>query len=129
VIVAAARAMSEHMRGADLLCRYGGEEFCIVLPGASEEAAMEAAERLRLEIERQVGPSIRTVEDLHITCSFGVASLRSGAEILPELIELADFALYASKRSGRNRVTLWTETLGRNIESGDAPARAAVNRA
>jgi diguanylate cyclase (GGDEF)-like protein len=128
VIVAAARTMSDRMRGADLLCRYGGEEFCIVLPGASEEAAVEAAERMRQEIERQVGPSIRTVEDLHITCSFGVTSLRSGAETLPELIELADFALYASKRSGRNRVTLWTEVLGQKSENPLA-SMAAGNRA
>lgn len=127
-IIAVARAMTQLMRGGDLLCRYGGEEFCIVLPGASEEAAVEVAERLRLEIERQAGPSIRTVEDLHITCSFGVSSLRSGVDSLPELIELADFALYASKRGGRNRVTLWAETI-RNIESGAAPNMAAVNRA
>jgi diguanylate cyclase (GGDEF)-like protein/PAS domain S-box-containing protein len=128
VIVAVARAMTQLMRGGDLLCRYGGEEFCIVLPGASEEAAEEVAERLRLEIERQVGASIRTVDGLRITCSFGVASLRSGAESLPELIELADFALYASKRSGRNRVTLWTETMGQEAENGEFPGMAAANR-
>ena len=129
VIVAVARAMTQLMRGGDLLCRYGGEEFCIVLPGASEEAAEEVAERLRQEIERQVGASIRIVEDLRITCSFGVASLRSGAESLPELIEQADFALYASKRGGRNRVTLWTETMGQEAENGEYPDMAAVNRA
>lgn len=129
VIVAVARAMTQLMRGGDLLCRYGGEEFCIMLPGASEEAAEEVAERLRQEIERQVGASIRTVEDLRITCSFGVASLRSGADSLPELIELADFALYASKRGGRNRVTLWTENMGQEAENGESPGMAAVNRA
>ena len=122
VIVAVARALSLHLRGGDLLCRYGGEEFCMVLPGASEEVAMEVAERLRAEIEAHVGSSLRTVEGLRVTSSFGVVSLKSGADNLSKLIELADFALYTSKRNGRNQTTLWSEKLGQeagpNVPSG-----------
>ncbi|MEQ1661569.1 MAG: diguanylate cyclase [Thiobacillus sp.] len=108
VIVAVAQSMKRHLREGDLLCRYGGEEFCVALPGASEEMALEVAERLRAEIELTVGVSIVSVSNLAISSSFGVATLKSGADSLPELIELADFALYHAKRGGRNRVSLWS---------------------
>ena len=129
VIVAVARALNLHMRGGDLLCRYGGEEFCIVLPGTSEEVAAEIAERLRVEIQQHVGESIRTVQGLRITCSFGVTSLKTGAESLSELIEIADFALYTSKRNGRNRVTLQSTNLGQETESNEPPGAVAGIRA
>jgi diguanylate cyclase (GGDEF)-like protein/PAS domain S-box-containing protein len=117
VIVAVARALNLHMRNGDLLCRYGGEEFCILLPGVPEESALEIAERLRAEIESRAGSSVRSVEGMRITASFGIASLKSGAEDLSELIELADFALYTSKRNGRNQVTVWSEDLGADSEA------------
>ncbi|HZV53954.1 MAG TPA: GGDEF domain-containing protein [Rhodocyclaceae bacterium] len=111
VITAVARALSSHMRASDLLCRFGGEEFCIVLPGASDDVAMEVAERVRGQIEQNVGDGIRSVETLHVTCSLGVASLTAGANNLFDLMTLADLALYHSKQTGRNRVTRWTEGL------------------
>lgn len=107
VIAAVAHTLAAHLRENDLLCRYGGEEFCIVLPGSSEERAMEIAERLRAHVEKECGANIFPSETLQITSSFGIASLKSGAGDLSELIELADFALYTSKQRGRNRVTLW----------------------
>lgn len=107
VIAAVAHTLAAHLRENDLLCRYGGEEFCIVLPGSSEDRAMEIAERLRAHVEKVCGENIIPSETLQITSSFGVASLKSGACDLAELIELADFALYTSKQHGRNRVTLW----------------------
>ena len=107
VIAAVAHTFAAHLRENDLLCRYGGEEFCIVLPGSSEDRAMEIAERLRAHVEKACGENIIPSETLQITSSFGVASLKSGAYDLSELIELADFALYTSKQHGRNRVTLW----------------------
>jgi diguanylate cyclase (GGDEF)-like protein/PAS domain S-box-containing protein len=128
VIVAVARALAQHMRAGDLLCRYGGEEFCIFLPDASEEVALEIAERLRAEIEQHVGEGIRSVKGMRLTSSFGVASLKSGAENLSELIELADFALYTSKRNGRNQVTLWNEELGKETESSASMDAASQNR-
>lgn len=107
VIAAVAHTLAAHLRENDLLCRYGGEEFCIVLPGSSEDRAMEIAERLRSQVEEHCGANILASGDLRITSSFGIASLKSGAEDLSELIESADFALYTSKQNGRNRVTLW----------------------
>jgi diguanylate cyclase (GGDEF)-like protein/PAS domain S-box-containing protein len=124
VIVAVARALTLHMRGSDLLCRYGGEEFCIMLPGAPEEIAMDVAERLRHEVQQHVGEGLRSVKDLRVTGSVGVASLKSGAESVSELIELADFALYHSKRNGRNRVTLWSENMAEETDNSTPPGVA-----
>ena len=96
------------MRGVrtedDLVCRYGGEEFCIMLPGLSMSQAAEIAERLRASIEAKAAAGIRSHPGLRITSSFGVAEF--GPEVADEsqLIALADAALYGAKRAGRNRV-------------------------
>lgn len=119
-IIAVARILSAGLRTNDLLCRYGGEEFCILLPDTTPAQARDIMERLRAEIEHHAGSSIRSVEGLKFTSSFGMASLSSDLS-LNELIERADFALYASKHEGRNRVTLWTEGLplmGEGVHTG-----------
>ena len=107
VIQAVARCLSAGLRETDVLGRYGGEEFCIVLPGAGPQAALAMAERLRAEIEASAGDAIRGAGMMPITASFGVASLGLGARSIEALIDQADQALYSSKQAGRNRVTLW----------------------
>jgi diguanylate cyclase (GGDEF)-like protein len=107
VIIAVAKALGSELRSFDLLCRYGGEEFCILLPNSTPRQALDIAERLRRQIEEVAGRSIRTTEGLKITASFGVASLRDEADDLNGLIDQADEALYFSKQNGRNRVSLW----------------------
>ena len=90
-------------RGSDIVCRYGGEEFGMILPSTPLERAQEVAERHRQAIEAQVWPGHT---DLITTSSFGVADL----QLLPEgstpdeLVRAADAALYRAKQSGRNRV-------------------------
>lgn len=106
VIQVVARALTGGIRPTDILCRYGGEEFCILLPGATPAEAAEVAERLRAEIEVHAQSSIRGTQVRKITSSFGVASLFTGAKTLQELIDQADQALYRSKEGGRNRVTV-----------------------
>jgi diguanylate cyclase (GGDEF)-like protein/PAS domain S-box-containing protein len=103
VIRRIAEAFTAEVRSGDSVCRYGGEEFCVVLPGAPIEAAAAAAERLRLKIQ---SPGFARVP---VTVSFGVSSSRFGATKPTELINQADDALYASKEAGRNRVTRWDE--------------------
>ncbi len=121
-IISVARLLSLGLRNDDLLCRYGGEEFCILLPDATPEQALEITERLRWEIEHKGGPGVRSMEGLHFTSSFGVSSLTSELTSINELIELADFALYSSKHNGRNRVTLWAEGLSLSAESASSKA-------
>jgi diguanylate cyclase (GGDEF)-like protein len=100
--------MGASLRDGDLLCRYGGEEFCFILPGSTQEQAAEVAERVRYSIETQAGAAVRDIPGLRITSSFGVASIKLGAKDAPELIDQADNALYESKKSGRNRVSVWS---------------------
>ena len=99
VLQTVAAIMQATARASDWVCRYGGEEFVILLPDADAESAMQAAERSRAAIEN--GPwTLRPV-----TASFGVATANSGIATPQELIDRADKAMYASKAGGRNRVT------------------------
>ena len=88
----------------DLVCRYGGEEFCILLFNRDLRQAQELTERMRKEIEIGCGRAVIPGETVRITCSFGIASVQHGATTLAELMKQADQALYAAKAAGRNRV-------------------------
>ena len=107
VIRVVARALAAALREFDVLGRYGGEEFCVVLPGAQPHEALAVAERMRVDIEANARSAIRGVEVGPIKASFGVAAIGSGARNIEALIDQADQALYQSKQAGRNRVTLW----------------------
>jgi diguanylate cyclase (GGDEF)-like protein len=106
VIQETARKLNESARGSDLVCRYGGEEFVVVLPGMDAAAAVEVGERVRARIEAECGPAVREVPDLRVTISVGVATLEEDLRNPGQLVDHADQALYHSKRTGRNRVTL-----------------------
>jgi diguanylate cyclase (GGDEF)-like protein/PAS domain S-box-containing protein len=103
VLKAVAEALRSTARGADLVARFGGEEFVLVLPDTSAELAVRIAERLRLAIE-----ALSTEVDgqvIRVTASFGVAQ-RAAQDSQLEVLERADAALYSSKKDGRNRVTM-----------------------
>lgn len=97
-IIAVAQTLRSLVRETDVICRYGGEEFCILLPGVTLEKVMDAAERFRVHIE--------TLEmaGVSITASFGVSVLRPDTSSPEDLLQQADEALYRAKRAGRNRV-------------------------
>lgn len=101
VIRSMAETLLFNIRPGDIVARFGGEEFCILLPNTRPEQAHAIAEMCRKKVEA------RTISGLKITCSFGVSSIRYGAESANELISQADEALYESKRNGRNRTTSW----------------------
>ncbi|WHO71931.1 PleD family two-component system response regulator [Rhizobium sp. BT03] len=92
------------IRGADLACRYGGEEFVVVMPDTSPEIAATVAERLRAAVESAPFQLKHAGEALNVTASFGIAS-RIGSVLTPDqLMKQADLALYEAKNTGRNRV-------------------------
>ena len=110
VIKAVARELGSTLRLNDVLGRYGGEEFCIVLPGLDDETTARVAERMRGAIEAKAGSSVRTIAGLAVTASFGVASWRPGMPHTPaQLVDRADQALVAAKQAGRDRVLRWDQ--------------------
>jgi diguanylate cyclase (GGDEF)-like protein/PAS domain S-box-containing protein len=110
VIQAAVKSLTRGMRLGDVLGRYGGEEFCLLLPNTSIRQALEVAERLRAEVERHVAAALRQPTRPRVTMSFGAAEWTAAVPGPVELIDFADQALYRSKQNGRNRVTAWTPT-------------------
>ncbi|CAN7264205.1 PleD family two-component system response regulator [Neorhizobium sp. LjRoot104] len=99
----AARVRST-VRGADLACRYGGEEFVVVMPDTDAMSAAAIAERLRSIIESQPFHLKTAGIMLNITASLGLACNTQGAETPEQLLKQADRALYEAKNGGRNRV-------------------------
>ncbi|MBY5536448.1 PleD family two-component system response regulator [Rhizobium leguminosarum] len=92
------------IRGADLACRYGGEEFVVVMPDTSPEIAAAVAERLRAAIENAPFMLKHSGEALNVTASFGIASRIASVLTPDQLMKQADLALYEAKNTGRNRV-------------------------
>jgi diguanylate cyclase (GGDEF)-like protein/PAS domain S-box-containing protein len=89
------------LRGSDFLCRYGGEEFCVLLPHANADDSARAAERIRNAV------SSREISGIKVTVSLGISSTEFGAGDPQELLGQADNALYAAKNSGRNVAIRW----------------------
>ncbi|PPJ46932.1 PleD family two-component system response regulator [Rhizobium sp. KAs_5_22] len=92
------------VRGADLACRYGGEEFVVVMPDTAADVAALIAERLRSIIETKPFVLKGTGVSLDITASMGIATAGQGIDTPEQLLKQADLALYQAKRDGRNRV-------------------------
>jgi diguanylate cyclase (GGDEF)-like protein len=109
VLVQVARVLKAALRPTDVLCRYGGEEFCILLPGVDALRAAVVSERIRFRVEAQAGPGIRSIPGLRVTSSFGLSSMEFGAPNLKSLMDEADQALYAAKQAGRNKVMRYDE--------------------
>ncbi|GAP08760.1 MAG TPA: GGDEF domain-containing protein [Anaerolinea thermolimosa] len=106
VLKAFAAFLQVSIRGTDLLGRYGGEEFLIIMPETSLEGAYQAVERLRWQIAESSFPAAD--QPIQITASIGVAGIDYTQDSdLPHLIEKADRALYRAKGNGRNQVAVY----------------------
>ena len=133
VLRAVAASMRSSIRQQDILGRYGGEEFALVMPDSDAEAAMRVAERIRAAVQtRGVQWQHRR---LSITISGGIASYAVHGESGEKLIAAADAALYEAKRNGRNRVLLATArtpdagppaTVGASAATPDADTASAA---
>ncbi|MEW6500248.1 MAG: diguanylate cyclase [Thermodesulfobacteriota bacterium] len=102
VLVAIAENLKAHSRKYDIISRYGGEEFLIILPATDLEAAVTVAEKLRQRIADLRVPHAETT--LQVTVSLGVAELATTEEEADSLVGRADSALYRAKSGGRNRL-------------------------
>ncbi len=99
-----AQCLKSALRGADVASRYGGEEFCILLPQTSLAEGLAIAERIRRRITRVRFPHGKSQPLGSVTVSIGVSSFSPGLETPETIIEAADRALYLAKSRGKNRV-------------------------
>ena len=118
VLCDVAEMLRPGLRDGDVLARYGGDEFCVLLPNTPATAAQVVAERLCASVaSRGYGPD----EQSEILLSAGIATSEhleaQDGELSDAILRLADRALYVSKGGGGNVVTIWTSELGRGGES------------
>lgn len=102
VLVEMAKKLTEFNRKDDLVARFGGEEFVVLLDFCDQDSAYKKAETLRSAVETLMPAG------LSVTVSIGVAELRSGHESFNDMLKRADSALYQAKEQGRNRVIVAT---------------------
>jgi diguanylate cyclase (GGDEF)-like protein len=117
-----AEILMRHSRGINVICRYGGDEFAVLLVETSKAGARLYANRIRHHLARHPFAHGR-----RLTASFGIASLPEDvAPAAEDLIRAADEALYAAKRAGKNRVSVYEDvTAGSPVARGVRPRREA----
>jgi diguanylate cyclase (GGDEF)-like protein/PAS domain S-box-containing protein len=94
--------LNQRLRDSDFACRYGGEEFCVILTGTGVEGGVKTAEDIRQAVSKII------IDDVSITISIGLASLERCREATVNcLMEAADSALYLAKQQGRNRTVIY----------------------
>lgn len=108
VLIGIAKALKQSVRDYDIVCRFGGEEFAILLPETSLDQAYERAELIRKAIEKLEFTIPTSVTPIRATMSFGVSHREDFSQTGDEITHNADLALYHSKLSGRNRSFAYT---------------------
>ncbi len=104
-----AKKLSENLRSIDLVGRWGGEEFILILPDIKAKQAQEIANRIRLDIEKIPFKASSVSEEFNITVSFGISEGNLRGIPLEEALAKADKALYHAKTNGRNQVSIHTD--------------------
>lgn len=99
-----ARRLKKSVRGIDLACRFGGEEFVVVMPDTDSDLAEMVAERVRAEVARAPFAIAGGAKNVAVTVSVGVSTLWPEDDSVAALLKRADLALYEAKMRGRNRV-------------------------
>ena len=98
-----AKLLAKYTRRSDLVARYGGDEFVIILPETTKEKALELADRMRMKIEKSNLSKLEALTDLRLTISLGIASYPKDAATAADLVDKVDQVLYQAKESGRNK--------------------------
>jgi len=110
-----AECMRKLKRNSDILARYGGDEFLILMPETNDKDASALLERLRARIKQ-----IKISEDLSLTISCGIAqSPKNGAKKASELVRRADSALYEAKSAGRDCIKIWNTSMSKQLSESD----------
>ncbi|MFN3466514.1 MAG: diguanylate cyclase [Candidatus Brocadiales bacterium] len=126
VLVELGAFLKESSRSIDIVGRYGGEEFCLILPGTDGSKAMVMGEKLRQAIAKKEFTPMEGVS-INLTVSLGVSSLdEKDVDSVAALLNHVDKALYEAKLRGRNRVVCWEEIKKKSELSADKTTEAAV---
>jgi len=99
-----AERLLKNVRGKDLACRFGGEEFVIAMPETDQELAFVVADRIRREVSAHPFVVEGGSKQISITVSAGIASMSTTGDSITDMVKRADAALYDAKRNGRNQV-------------------------
>ena len=105
----AATVLHQSVREMDVVTRYGGEEFCILLPGTSKRESIFVAERIRRDIENEIFAGEEHLPFGRLTTSIGVSSFPEDGSTSISIINTADIALYEAKKGGRNRIVIYNQ--------------------
>ena len=125
VLSAVGTAMKEALRGSDLRCRYGGEEFVVLLPDTPLDGAKRVAESMRRHLARRAIE--RPEGSIFVTASIGVSAATPGELDAKALLARADAAMYRAKRDGRNCVRVWEDyPEWRRSQAREAPSPTEV---
>jgi diguanylate cyclase (GGDEF)-like protein len=114
VIKLLAKAMQFSCRDEDIIGRFGGEEFCIVLPNQSIQAGLKVAERIRRGMQEECVKQFKNGPQ--VTTSLGVASINNNPDNPDHLNNMADEAFYEAKYMGRNRVVMWRSDMSNSLK-------------
>lgn len=106
-----AHALKAALRSADVACRYGGEEFCILLPQTSLSEAGVIAERMRQRVAEKEYPFGKSQPRGNVTISIGISTLGKYIDTGEKVIAAADRALYTAKSQGKNRIEFYADNL------------------
>ncbi len=107
-----AKTLERNIRKTDVAARFGGEEFAVIFLGAGIEAAYAKAEKIRKAIE---GIVFENFNNLKVTASIGVAEAMDSH--ISKIIKVADMAMYEAKNSGKNKTTIYSESLHAYVQS------------
>jgi diguanylate cyclase (GGDEF)-like protein len=111
VLTGVANILKSHFREYDIVARFGGEEFAILLPETTPEMALERIDMVRKAIESAEFEAPMTKIKINITMSFGIAGIVGDNPSASKIIHCADLAVYAAKIEGRNRIRLYSPDL------------------
>lgn len=135
VLKEVARIIQETVRRSDVPARYGGEEFAVILPETALEQAQVVGEKIRTKIEKYPFPGQK--DPLHVSISCGIARFPSDTNTCnivscdittTDFVEMADQALYYSKRNGRNQVSIFTEELKAKVAEAENKENLKKNK-